>query len=581
MQQLLVSKEDILEQQGWKPDLVQNDSEPSNIKEKQEELWISQEDKHHGQGEAHITKFPFTIVSVKREDEEKPQSSQLDQNEIDERTEVELHASNSLEHRALKIEPIGDDRGGSQAAGSSGPCRHLQPHTDDVQHLLLMKEEILPEQQKWNLSFDKKGTKKEQEKLWKSQQGAQLHQVEEANITKFPFTFIAVTLETEIDDKKPSSQVHHSQSDASTEAEPVASSSTVHKTLTSEADGEDYGGPQSARNSDPNSCQQETTACGSDSSETETDDSHDCKQTRDLSSVFNCLKSSHVSVNPSSCDIAKIQHSCTGHRKICGHMNYSKQHRGRQANEKPFNCPVWCKRWRQNKQLMIHKGDKPFGCSHCGKQFGQKDYLTRHMRIHTGEKPFGCSECGKRFGQKGSLTRHMRIHTGEKPFGCSECGKRFRQKDNLSRHMIIHAEQNPFGCSECGKRFGQKGDLNKHLRIHAEQNPFGCSECGKRFGYRTSLMSHMIIHTGKKPFGCSECGKRFVYRSSLHSHKVSHTEKKPFGCSECGKEFGHKSNLITHLRLHSGKKPFGCSECGRRFTQKGNLKTHMKIHRGK
>jgi uncharacterized Zn-finger protein len=30
----------------------------------------------------------------------------------------------------------------------------------------------------------------------------------------------------------------------------------------------------------------------------------------------------------------------------------------------------------------------------------------------------------------------MKIHTGEKPHGCSICGKRFSQSNNLKTHIV-------------------------------------------------------------------------------------------------------------------------------------------------
>ncbi|XP_034024524.1 zinc finger protein 37 homolog [Thalassophryne amazonica] len=422
MQLLLVSKEHIVpEQQEWNQTLDQNDSEPSNIKEEQEELWS--------------------------EDEGKIQSSQLHQSQRHESTEVELLASNSTQHSILKMKVTGENCGGSQPAKNLGPCSHLQPPTDEMRQLLLIKEELLPEQQEQNMNVEQDDIKEKQDKLWINQQKQQLHPLEEAHITNFPY--VTVRVKNENGDEKPqSSQGHQSQSD-------------------------------------------------------------EWKQTRDFSSAFYCLKNSNVSVSSSNFNIAKKQLNFSEWRKVCSQKKYSKHRKGRQANERPFGRPILGKRWRQkstlNRQIGIYAEETQFGCPECSKIFGRKGSLMKHMRIHTGEKPFGCPECSKRFGLKGNLIKHMRIHTGEKPFGCPECSKRFGRKGNLTRHMIIHTGEKTFDCCECGKRFRQKGSLTRHMRIHTGQKPFVCSECGKGFGRKGSLTKHMRIHTRQKPFDCAEC----------------------------------------------------------------------------
>ncbi|KAF7642436.1 hypothetical protein LDENG_00257930, partial [Lucifuga dentata] len=86
--------------------------------------------------------------------------------------------------------------------------------------------------------------KEEQEELQISQEGEQLHDVEEADITKFPFT--VVTVKSEEDEEKVQSPQLQKQTEETKESESLISSST--KQTKREADGEDCGGPEPARN---------------------------------------------------------------------------------------------------------------------------------------------------------------------------------------------------------------------------------------------------------------------------------------------------------------------------------------------
>lgn len=232
----------------------------------------------------------------------------------------------------------------------------------------------------------------EQEERWTSQEGEQLNVLEEADITRSPFTTVSVKSAAD-EDKPQTSQLHESQTENNRETEPSTSSSANQ--VRTEADGEDSGGLDPAWSLELKSLLQPNhEEKASDSSETEVSDEWQ---------------------EPLSDSGSESQDSDDGWNK-----NRAPESGVRVSDE------------------VCNAEKKSFTCFECGKRFNRQTNLKIHKRVHTGEKEFGCDACGKRFNRQSNLKTHMRVHTGENPFHCCVCKKRFSHQGSLKTHLSVY-----------------------------------------------------------------------------------------------------------------------------------------------
>ncbi|XP_035537191.1 gastrula zinc finger protein XlCGF8.2DB-like, partial [Morone saxatilis] len=261
--------------------------------------------------------------------------------------------------------------------------------------------------------------------LWISQEGELHRGLEGADIIKFTFT--PVPVKSEEDDEENPQSLHQSQPEENRDEH-----------LKSEADGEDRGGPEPARNLNPDHLQPGADDEKSHSSEPETDDSCDWEDVKEPEWGLNSLQNNEVSVSDVGCNTGRKPVSSSECATSSGHTE------GRL---------------------------RPLTCSVCGKKCRSKNTLISHMKVHLKGHSSICSVCNKSFRCRAILMAHVRIHTGEKPYSCIFCGRRFAQKSHLKRHSQVHAKEKPFSCSLCNKRFTMRSSVKRHMKIHAKERP--------------------------------------------------------------------------------------------------------------
>ncbi|KAM9707858.1 uncharacterized protein ACNS7B_000327 isoform 2-T2 [Menidia menidia] len=434
VQQVLVVKEE----DPWIPSLDQQDPEGLNIKEEEDQLWTSPEEKQfHGQ-ETDIRKFSGSAVTVKSEnEEEKLEFSQLYQIKTEGNRESEPPSSSSAEQ--MKAEADGEDCGGPEAAGNPDLDDPLASNTDEKTSD--SSETEVSDEDYWGKSSDTLPATVDGNRNWKP---------------------------TPVSD----SGVTHDK-DINTAGKPYSCSECGKQFL----------------------CKRSFKKHLRFHTEEKPFDCHECGKKFNRNGNLQSHMRVHTGDKPFACNDCGKRFSKRDTLKV-----HTRVHTGEKPFACNDCGKRFSARGTLKVHTRVHLGEKLFSCNDCGKRFSDRGHLKVHTRVHTGEKPFVCTSCRKAFSQNSHLKTHIKnIHKGEKPFACNDCGKRFNERGTLKEHTRVHTGEKPFVCTSCRKAFSQSSHLKTHIKnIHKGEKPFACSDCSKRFSVRGNLKKHMEVHTRAK-----------------------------------------------------------------------------------
>lgn len=159
------------------------------------------------------------------------------------------------------------------------------------------------------------------------------------------------------------------------------------------------------------------------------------------------------------------------------------------------NCPVviiWNDTW-----WFIRVREKQYTRQN-RKHQGYWTYFVFVFIVFVGEKPFECDICKRRFREQSDLRKHKKVHNNDTKSKCSACN-RYPPASRHSSKCIACEKQ------EAAAKLYQESLVADDLvpRIDANnKKSFICKYCDRSFGSSSNLKRHIMIHTGEKKILC-------------------------------------------------------------------------------
>jgi len=192
---------------------------------------------------------------------------------------------------------------------------------------------------------------------------------------------------------------------------------------------------------------------------------------------------------------------------------------------------------------------------------------NEHLSDETGKKHF-CEDCGKGFGRKAHLNRHVLIHSGI-VYECEICNSKYKRKEGLDKHKSeahgIYPVEEDLTKLKVEPNFNMDDSVsegpvgNEEIEKDEDDSKYACQQCQKTFKNRTHLLRHETSHSGVK-LSCDECPSTFSRKDKLNAHvrkkhvlstdveNIDETEEKSdknpkFECPYC-------EELVEDLAVH-------------------------------